>query len=168
MYIAPKLIPNNVYSILMNDWDEEISGLFIAEGTHWILLHDNPSDFVVDGFRFVLKKNIDEIIEDEDTAFKNAVFNKKYTSLPKYDSHNLNGLDSVLKDFQDNEILLHFDTDDAEEIVVGKITSVTSDSFTIKTISQYAEWEGESKIGISEVSSIAISNDYLNSLSLFI
>lgn len=168
MYIAPKLVPNKVYSILINDWDEEVSGLFISEGAHWILLHDNQSDFLVEGFRFVHKLNIDEIIEDEETAFKNRVFQMKYPSLPTSEIYNLENSELLLNEFLQKEVLLHFDTDAADEIAVGKIIAVGSETFTIKTLNQEAEWEGTSEVAISELSSIAIANDYLNSLSLFL
>jgi len=168
MYIAPKLVPNKVYSILINDWDEEVSGLFIAEGARWILVHDNQSDFLVEGFRFVHKLNIDEIIEDEETAFKNRVFQKKYPSLPTSEIYNLENSELLLNELLQKEVLLHFDTDAADEIAVGKITAVSTGTFTIRTLSQQAEWEETSEVAISELSSIAIANDYLNSLSLFL
>ena len=168
MYIAPKLVTNQVYNILINDWDEEISGLFIAEGSRWILLHDNQSDFLVDGLRFVHKMNIDEIIEDEETDFKNRVFQKKYPSFPTNENYNLDSSELLLKQLQEKTPLLHFDMDDAEEIVVGKITSVSQDTFTFSTLNQQAEWEGASEVVISDLSSIAIANDYLASLSLLL
>ena len=67
------MIKNKVYSVLMNEWDEEITGIFIAQGKKWILLKDNQNDFLVDGYRLIQKRNVQEIFREENEIFKEKI-----------------------------------------------------------------------------------------------
>tara|TARA_B100000809_G_scaffold266851_1_gene332200 strand:+ start:15058 stop:15567 length:510 start_codon:yes stop_codon:yes gene_type:complete len=168
MYIATEMKINQVYSILMNDWDEEITGVFIAEGKEWILLYDNQNDFLVEGLRFIHKQNLDEVLREDDEVFKEKIFNLKYPKLPFDYSFDLDNSVTLLKGLQANNALLHFDTDDEDEITVGRIEEVSIKNFKLKSLTSSGEW-GESCIcDFSEITSIAIQNDYLNSLSLLL
>lgn len=168
MYKSIPLHTNRMYSFLMNDWDEEISGVFIAEGTQWILLYDNQNDFLLDGLRFVHKHNIEEICIDEDAHFKETILGLKYPNLNMNFSYTLDSSEVVLQALKDKDQLLHFDTDDDEEIIVGKIETVGADTFQLKTLSELGTWGESVTLRFSELSSIAIENDYLKSLSLYL
>lgn len=157
---------NQVYSILMNDWDEEISGVFIAEGKNWVLLHDNQNDFLLDGLRFVHKKNIDEVLRDEDEMFKEKIFKLKYADLKMEFDFNLDHTAKILQEIKTRGLLFHFDGADEEEMIVGKITSVSMNSFEVQTLDGYGEWGDKCVAFFDEISSIAIENDYLCSLEL--
>lgn len=150
----------------MNNWDEEISGVFIAEGTQWILLHDNQNDFLLDGLRFVHKKNIDEILREEDEQFKETVFKLKYPELPMEIDFELDHTAKILQEIKRKDLLFHFDAEDEEEIVVGKIESVSLNSFKVKTLDSRGKWSDSCVCTFEELSSIAINNDYLFSLNL--
>jgi hypothetical protein len=150
----------------MNDWDEEISGVFIAEGEKWILLHDNQNDFLLDGLRFVHKSNIDEIIHDDDELFKESVFKLKYPELSMDTSFDLNHTAKILQEIKRRDLLFHFDAEDEEEIVVGKIESVSMNSFEVKTLDSFGKWSDNCTCTFDELSSLAIQNDYLYSLGL--
>ncbi|MFC2110439.1 hypothetical protein ACFLRU_02495 [Bacteroidota bacterium] len=168
MYKSVELVPLQSYAVLMKDWDEEISGFFIAEGKEWILLHDNQNDFMIDGLRFVHKINIDEILREEDEVFKEKVRALKYPNLSITHDYNLNNTRELLKQFQAEDGLFHFDTDNEEELVVGKIVSVSENDFVIKTLSSTATWSETCSCSFEEVSSLALANDYLNSLNLLL
>ena len=74
----------------------------------------------------------------------------------------------LFQQLQASKKLIHFDADDETEIVVGEIVAVTKDGFEIKTLAADAEWIEKLTCNFSEISSVAIGNDYLNSLELFL
>lgn len=169
MYKVTEMIKNKVYTILIDNWDEEICGVFISEGKDWMLFLDNQNDFLVEGIRFVHKSKIDEIIQEENELFKEKIFAKKYGSLSAEYPYNLDSSEALFHAImKQQDVLLHFDTDDDEEIVVGILEDVTDKNFKLKSLTSEAQW-GESVITeFSEISTVAIENDYLQSLQLVI
>ena len=168
MYKAVEMVPNRVYSVLIEDWDEEITGVFVSEGREWLLLLDNQNDFIVDGLRFIHKTKIDEILREENEIFKEKIFAKKYGEFPAELKYNLDSTLELVQQISKAQKLLHFDAQDEEEIVVGIIESVNEDSFHIKSFTSEADWAEIIECEFSEISTIAIQNDYLNSLSLLL
>ncbi|MEI6864675.1 hypothetical protein [Flavicella sp.] len=168
MYKEIEMIPNQVYSILLEDWDEEITGVFVTEGKEWILLLDNQNDFILEGLRFVNKARLDEVLRDDDEKFKEKVFSKKYSDFSLPNSYNLNDTAKLLQQIKEENKLLHFDMEDEEEIIVGLIENIYDDKFELKALTSEAEW-GENLISeFRELSTLAIDNDYLKSLNLLI
>jgi len=168
MYKTISLQKNKVYSIFMNDWDEEITGVFVDEGKYWILLQDNQNDFLLDGLRFLNKQNIDEILREEDEQFKEKIFKLKYPREVGNWGYDLENTISLLEQIKTENKLFHFDTDDEEEIFVGRIVEVFEKSFKLQTLTSKGCWGDFFTSEFSEISSIAINNDYLNSLNLLL
>lgn len=168
MYIATELKQNQVYSILIEDWNEEVTGVFVAEGKEWILLYDNQNDFLIEGFRFVQKSKLDEILRDEDELFKEKIFSKKYSELSFDVNYNLDDTVALLTQIKKENKLFHFDTEDEEEIIVGCIEEVEKSSFKIKSLTSTAVWGESFSCEFSEISTISVQNDYLKSLSLIV
>lgn len=168
MSYAVEMIQNQVYSVLIEDWEEEISGVFIAEGKQWVLLYDNQNDFLVEGFRFVNKDKIDEILREDNELLKEKIFSMKYPNLNFEISFDLDNSVSLFNTIKKLNVLLHFDTDDEEEIVVGKINEVLLRNFTLNSVTSNGEWGAPYTCDFADVSSVAIKNDYLNSLSLLL
>ena len=158
----------HVYSILIENWDEEITGVFLAEGKEWVLLFDNQNDFMLDGYRFIRKEMIDEILREEDELFKEKIFALKYPNLNYEYSFKLDSIYTLLCGFQNNNTLLYFDGDDEEEIVVGKIEEVYLKNFKIKPLNSFGKWGESIDYDFSEITSISIQNDYLSSFGLLL
>jgi len=166
MYIATEMKQNQVYSILIENWDEEVTGVFVAEGREWILLYDNQNDFVLEGLRFIHKTKLDEVLRDDDEQFKELVFAKKYPSFSFDEKYNLDNSTELLNQLMSEKKLLHFDTEDEQEIVVGLIEDVSEKSFKLRSLTSEAVWGEVFTCDFSELSTIAIDNDYLKSLNL--
>lgn len=163
-----EMIKGQVYTILIENWDEEVTGIFITEGKEWVLFYDNQNDFLVEGFRFIRKDKIDEILREEDTIFKEKIFKLKYPNLSYASAFDLDHTVLLLRQILNENILLHFDTDDEEEIIVGRLEEVTLTNFKLKSLSAKGTWGESCTCDFSEISTIAIQNDYLNSLSLLV
>ena len=168
MYIVKEMKIKQVYSVLIDNWDEEITGVFVAEGKEWMLLYDNQNDFLLDGFRFIQKSKVDEIIREEDEIFKEKIFELKYQNLSFEHPFDLDNTSILLKALQEKNALIHFDTDDDEEIFVGKIEEIKAEDFCLQSLTSQGEWGEKYTCDFSEITSIAIQNDYLNSLSLLL
>lgn len=168
MYIATEMKQNQVYSILIEDWDEEVTGVFVAEGTEWILLYDNQNDFIVEGLRFIHKTKLDEVIRDDDELFKEKVFSKKYPAFSFDESYNLDDSFELMNQIKEENKLLHFDSEDEEEIVVGVLEKVSKNQFQLKSLTSESVWGESLSCEFTEVSTIAIDNDYLKSLNLVV
>ncbi len=169
MYKTIELKENQVYSILIENWDEEVTGLFLKENKEWIAFYDNQNDFLLDGIRYIQKKNIDEIIRESDDVFKEKIFSLKgITSSTVQVPFLKESTEDLFIQLEQNETLFHFDTDDEEEMFVGKVIAVFSDSFKFQALNSVGVWDESFICDFSDVSSIAINNDYLNSLELLL
>lgn len=168
MYKSLAMKVNNVYSILIEDWDEEVTGVFQKEGKEWILMIDNQNDFIAEGCRFIHKTKVDEILREEGEIFKEKIFAKKYLELDIKENYELNSSEKLFSELMEQNSLIHFDTDDEEEMVVGKIINVTADGFELRSLTEGAHWGEAIFCDYVEVSTLAIGNDYLNSLSLLL
>jgi hypothetical protein len=168
MYKSLVMKVNNVYSILIEDWDEEVTGVFQAEGKEWILLVDNQNDFIAEGCRFIHKTKVDEILREEGELFKEKIFAKKYSEFSFKENYALNSSEKLFSQILEQNTLIHFDTDDEEEMVVGKIMKVTSNGFELRSLTEDAKWGETIFCDYTEISTVAIGNDYLNSLSLIL
>jgi hypothetical protein len=168
MFKSIEMRPNKVYSFLIEGWDDEITGVFVAEGKEWILVWENQNDFLLDGLRFVHKTKIEEIIREEDEIFKDKVFSKKYPSSIKTNRYNLDNSYLLFKQINEEEDLLHYDLDNDEEIFLGMIGTLEKDALKLKTLTSQAQWSEFIMCPFSEISTIAIQNDYLRSLKLML
>ena len=123
---------------------------------------------MLDGFRLINKENIDEILREEDEIFKEKIFKLKYTESKAVFNCDLNKANAVFSELQTQNLLFHFDMEDEEVIIVGKVEEVQEKSFTIKTLNSVGQWDESCTILHTNVSSVAVGNDYLNSLSLLL
>jgi len=71
-------------SIEFSDRKNIISGFLLDYSEDWILLKTNPADYIVDGYTIVRNKRIDEVYQDEDEEFAEAVISLKGIT-PTYD-----------------------------------------------------------------------------------
>ena len=60
-------------SIEFDDKKEIFNGFLIDWTEDWILLKNNPVDFIIDGYTILKNKNVKSIIQDKDHEFTERV-----------------------------------------------------------------------------------------------
>ncbi len=60
-------------TIEFDDKKETFSGFLIDWTEDWILLKNNPFDFIIDGYTILKNKNVKSIIQDKDHEFTERV-----------------------------------------------------------------------------------------------
>ena len=64
-------------AIEFTDKKELFTGFLIDYSDDWILLRNNPEDFILDGFVILKNKNIEEVHRDHDLQFTEKVIRLK-------------------------------------------------------------------------------------------
>lgn len=158
-----------VVEIKINRHKDVIYGIKIFENESWVVINENPSDYVLDGYKFIYKKYIKYINILDEEEIKQIILNSKFkpdttnyiNNIPIYD------LKELLIYLRETKELIEFSLDTDEYILVGKVVDVFDKSFLLEEISTKGEVLRRENIKSKVIRSIGIKTDYLNSLELY-
>lgn len=148
---------------------ELISGIKIKEGNQWILINQNPVDYVLDGYSYINKKYLKNTVIVSEDNFTHKVLTKKYndnTNLFSQDA--LETFKSLLLNLVDASKLIEFEFESSDYCIIGKIARINEKSFAIKKLSTKAEFLGEESFKIESLRIISTDTDYLNALEAYL
>ncbi|MBL4669375.1 MAG: hypothetical protein JKY30_08940 [Flavobacteriales bacterium] len=149
-----------VLSFEIEGWDEFIEGIVLNESEEWIEIVDNYHDLRLDGIKFVKRDHILYDFHEEDEIFKENVFRTMKQIRPStgyvLDSNLINELKNL-------EIVM-FELEEDDVCFIGKIIKSDSEKLQLLTMTSKAEWSDEMNIRLSDIRTISIDNEYLNTL----
>jgi hypothetical protein len=159
---------NSVIKINFKENKDAITGILIRVGKKWLLLRHNPVDFVLDGYVFVLRKNVAEIVVSEREEFHKQVILSKKRTLKKDKSFDLNLdiADNVFNYFEKKESV-QIEGPSNDILYIGKIIKNEIRSITFHPLDKRANWLNERKILKSNIWCLYYKNDYISSLCSF-
>ena len=153
-------------SIEFSDRKNIISGFLLDYSEDWILLKTNPADYIVDGYTIVRNKRIDEVYQDEDEEFAEAVISIKGIT-PSYDEKiPLGSIQEIFRYLNTKYEMFAFAEKYEKAIYPGRLIDINDKKIRIEWIDTRAQWVGERKFKINKIRTIEFDNDYLNSLKL--
>lgn len=145
------------------------NGFFFQTGKKWILLKDNPFDFILDGFLCIRKKHVLREVA-LDNSLKNAIFNLKRNSQKK--EHlidiNLNDDSRLFNYFIQTDSLIQVCLARQDSTLVGKPMAANENSFRMRLLSTKGKWLNEFNFKYDQIRTINFESDYLKSFQLYL
>jgi hypothetical protein len=159
---------NAFYRFKFKDWKERISGMVVAQDENWILIHFNPADFMLDGFKLLRRSHIASAKRSKAELRRELVTQLKNLELPNHwSSLKTDSTLSLLKSVEASCGIVQFEDND-EELLIGKIKTVDGDNFTIDFLDSKGRWieDYDLVFSLDAIDVITFETDYLQSLKL--
>ncbi|MEO0340443.1 MAG: hypothetical protein AAF242_14680 [Bacteroidota bacterium] len=157
----------NIRHYLLKDWEEEITGVVLAENQDWILLHEIVSDYALDGYVLANKSQIEDHYKNEQSDLQELVLNLR-NYLPTLPAHfKMGTVEEMLKQINKQHII--FGVHEEEEIIsIGTIQSIVANELRLHYISPtgYEDPSIVTPIFMTSIHTITFDNDYINAVKL--
>jgi hypothetical protein len=145
-------------------WKNPIKGIFISQGSEWILMQSNPVDYQIDGFLLIFKKYISNIGRGNKEIFCNNVIlacDKIRTSKLDTDT---NSTIELIRRIKNSYGIVSIQSESEVSIDVGIIEDVTDYKVFFNHINSNGIIMKSESVELSAVRLIEFDTDYLTSL----
>jgi len=146
---------------LLPNQDSVYSGICLkSNGEIFVFICYNEETKEFDGFAIIRDYEIEkyrEWDEDELSEIKNNNYSEFIEILPL---SKMNNLYQCLFELQDQKLLAIFTDIDDESYFVGRIENLTENEVELKLLNKEAEWIGNEKIKIKEITYIGFGTSY--------
>ena len=149
-------------------WNDLVTGLILSENKDWILVHNIPSDYRLDGYTIYRKKFVKKRIRKADEKFVEKVLGlrKKETAAPPNFKF---GTDvDMLKWVEKTYGLFEFQDHDDSILFYGKINNIKKDKLIIDMVKSDGtiEKKFETPFSLKKIRSITFDSDYFKAVVL--
>lgn len=155
-------------SITFEDKKEIFTGFLIDWTEDWILLKNNPVDFIIDGYTILKNKNVQSIIQDEDHEFTERVIKLKGLKTSADDVIPLTDLTTILHFIAKKYEIFQLAKKSDKAVYPGKLLELNEDELVIDFLGTEGKFEGEMSFNPNKIRVIEFDTDYINSLKLII
>lgn len=155
-------------SITFEDKKEIFTGFLIDWTEDWILLKNNPVDFIIDGYTILKNKNVQSIIQDEDHEFTERVIKLKGLKTSADDVIPLTDLTTLLHFIAKKYEIFQLAKKSDKAVYPGKLLELNEDELVIDFLGTEGKFEGEMSFNPNKIRVIEFDTDYINSLKLII
>jgi len=153
-------------SIEFEDKKEIFTGFLIDWTDDWILIKNNPFDFIIDGYTILRNKNLKSIIQDKDHEFTEKVIKLKGLKTSAEDIIPIQDLQSILQFLDKKYGIFQLAKRSDKAVYLGKLIECTEDELLIDFLGPEGEFEGEMEFDHEKIRVIEFDTDYINSLKL--
>ena len=155
-------------SIEFEDKKDIFTGFLIDWTEDWILLKNNPVDFIIDGFTILKNKNVKAIIQDKDHEFTEKVIKLKGLKTSAEEIIPLTDLATIIR-FLDNKYgVFQIAKKSDKAVYLGKLIEVNEDELIMDFLGPEGIYEGEMEFKHNKIRVIEFDTDYINSLKLIV
>lgn len=153
-------------SIEFEDKKEIFTGFLIDWTEDWILIKNNPFDFIIDGYTILRNKNVKSIIQDKDHEFTEKVIKLKGLKTSAEDIIPILDLQSILHFLDKKYGIFQLAKKSDKAVYLGKLIEYNDDDLVIDFLGTEGEFEGEMAFDPEKIRVIEFDTDYINSLKL--
>src|SRR3970040_2846549 len=114
-------------SIAFEDQKEIFTGFLIDWTEDWILLKNNPVDFIIDGYTILKNKNVKAIIQDKDHEFTERVIKLKGLKTSAEEIIPLKDLSSIIHFLANKYRIFQIATKSDKAVYLGKPMELNED-----------------------------------------
>jgi hypothetical protein len=155
-------------SIEFEDKKDIFSGFLIDWTEDWILLKNNPVDFIIDGYTLLKNKNVKSIIQDKDHEFTEKVIRLKGLKTSAEEIIPLKDLSSIINFLADKYEIFQISKKSDKAVYLGKLIELNEDELVIDFLGTEGEFDGEMSFKLNKIRVIEFDTDYINSLKLVV
>jgi hypothetical protein len=155
-------------AIEFSDKKELFTGFLIDYSDDWILLRNNPVDFILDGFVILKNKNIEAVHRDEDLEFTEKVIRLKGLKTNAEDIIPIRDLASIVNFINNKYGILQISKKSAKSAYLGKLIELNDEELTIDFLDTKGQFGGELSFNPEKIRVIEFDTDYINSLKLML
>lgn len=153
-------------SIEFLDKKEVYTGFLIDYSDDWILLRNNPVDFIIDGFVILKNKNIERIYRDEEHEFTEKVIRLKGLKTNAKDIIPIKNLASIISFVDKKYGVFQIAKKSATSAYLGKLIQLNDEELIIDFLDTKGQFGGELSFNPEKIRVIEFDTDYINSLKL--
>jgi hypothetical protein len=148
---------------------ELVSGIKLRDEGQWILIKNNPVDFVLDGYSFVNKKYLKKVlrVSEQDFDFKVLYVKYKDERFLSFES-SLESYKNLMEYFLNIHKLLEIELESSDYCIIGRVVRTNEKSFVLNKLSVEGEFLGEENLKFDSVRIINCDTDYLSSLEKYL
>lgn len=150
------------------DKKQIFTGFLIDYSDDWILLRNNPVDYILDGFVVLRNKNIEVVNRDHDLAFTEKVIRLKGLKINSEDIIPIKDLASIINYVSQKYEIFQIAKKSAKSAYLGKLISLTDEELTIDFLDTRGQFGGELGFNPNKIRVIEFDTDYINSLKLVV
>lgn len=155
-------------SIEFEDRKEIFSGFLIDYTNDWILIKNNPVDFIIDGYVILKNKNIKSITRDGDNAFTESVIRLKGLKTNSDEIIPLRDLSSILTFITNKYGIFQIAKKSEKAVYLGKLIKLDDEELVIDFLETRGKFGGELSFNPNKIRVIEFDTDYINSLKLLV
>jgi hypothetical protein len=153
-------------SIAFTDKKEIFTGFLIDYSDEWILLKNNPVDYIIDGFVILRNKNIESIERDHDLEFTEKVIRLKGLKTNAEDIIPIRDLSTILNFIKNKYGIFQIVKKSPKSVYLGKLIEINNEILTIDFLDTKGRFGGELSFNPEKIRVIEFDSDYINSLKL--
>ncbi|WP_456313356.1 hypothetical protein [Pseudomonas shirazensis] len=155
-------------AIEFSDKKEIFTGFLIDYSDDWILLRNNPVDYILDGFVILKNKNVETVHRDHDLAFTEKVIRLKGLKTNAEDIIPIRDLASIVNFITNKYGIFQISKKSAKSAYLGKLISLNEEELLIDFLDTKGQFGGELSFNPEKIRVIEFDTDYINSLKLVI
>ncbi|MBF4518115.1 hypothetical protein IRZ71_17250 [Flavobacterium sp. ANB] len=155
-------------AIEFSDKKEIFTGFLIDYSDDWILLRNNPVDYILDGFVILKNKNVENVHRDHDLAFTEKVIRLKGLKTNAEDIIPIRDLESIVNFITNKYGIFQISKKSAKSAYLGKLLSLNEEELIIDFLDTKGQFGGELSFNPEKIRVIEFDTDYINSLKLVI
>jgi hypothetical protein len=150
------------------DKKEIFTGFLIDYSDDWILLRNNPVDFILDGFVILRNKNILVVNRDQDLAFTEKIIRLKGLKTNSDDIIPIKDLPTIISFLAEKYGIFQISKKSAKSAYLGKLIELNDEELIIDFLDTKGQFGGELSFNPEKIRVIEFDTDYINSLKLVV
>jgi len=150
------------------DKKEVFTGFLIDYSDDWILLRNNPVDFILDGFVILRNKNILVVNRGQDLAFTEKIIRLKGLKTNSDDIIPIKDLATIISFLAEKYGIFQISKKSAKSAYLGKLIELNDEELIIDFLDTKGQFGGELSFNPEKIRVIEFDTDYINSLKLVV
>ena len=158
-------INKQIIKVKINKYPNAISGVYLYENEEFVVMLNNPVDYVIDGIYFINKNYIKNIEIDQDIISNKILLHK--ASLYNTDNMNFSNLKKILQHLLNKQQLIEFYLDKQSYTLIGRIISIDNKDIKVNLVDTQSSFLKKEKISYNKIRVLAINTDYVDALEWY-